>query len=328
MLNNPLKSTLWTIIFVLVLGRAAFSQEVVIPDFPLGVAGSIESGFFEPYRAQLQAIADTLHAYPKAKAIIVGGADGEQFRENHDALNPGLALGRALILRNLLVNEFKIDSSQIVIWTEDSRIYGSQHRYASVRIDRELADIDSRLKALENRPPVERIVTEVRTEPRDSVIHTEVIENLGLQFGVGVASSPYGVLPAGSFAVSWKKTFYLEAIVGHSFWNNNYNFNGTNLRTKHRVIGGQFLVYPDPDIPVALVGGWIRTEEIAQRFYEYVGLSEGLVLGLRAEPLDFVQITGTYNPSKRRVAGIATSELKEDQFMITVMAFKAFGGGQ
>ena len=328
MLNKSSKSIQWALVLIIVMSLAAFSQEVVIPDFPLGVAGSIESGFFEPYKAQLQAVADTLRTYPKARAIIVGGADGEQFRENHDALNPGLALGRALILRNLLVNEFKIDSSQIVIWTEDSHVYGSEHRYASVRVDRELADIDNRLTLLENRPPVERIVTEVRGEPRDSIVHTQVIENIGLQFGAGLASSPYGVLPAGSFAIFWKKSFYFEAIVGHSFWNNNYNFNGTDLKTKRRVIGGQFIVYPDPDIPVGIVGGWIRTEEIAQRFYEYVRLSEGLVLGLRAEPLDFIQITGTYNPSKRRVAGTATSDLKEDQFMITVMAFKAFGGGK
>lgn len=72
----------------------------------------------------------------------------------------------------------------------------------------------------------------------------------------------------------------------------------------------------------------MRTEEIAQRFYEYVRLSEGMVLGLRAEPLDFIQITGTYNPSKHRVGGITNSEFKDNQFMITVMAFKAFGGGK
>lgn len=328
MLNKSIKSTLWATALFLVMSLTTSSQEVVIPDFPLGVAGSIESGFFESYKVQLQSVADTLRAYPKAKAIIVGGADGEQFRENHDALNPGLALGRALILRNLLVNDFNVDSSQIVIWTEDSRVYGPEHRYASVRVDRELADIDSRLSVLENRPPVERIVTDVRGEPRDSIIHTEVVENLGVQFGVGLTSSPYGILPAGSFSVNWKRRFHLEALVGHSFWNNDYNFNGTNLKTKRRVIGGQFIVYPDPDIPVGIVGGWIRTEEIAQKFYEYVGLSEGLVLGLRAEPLDFLHITGTYNPSKHRVAGVATSDLKEGQFMLTVMAFKAFGGGK
>ena len=328
MLNKTIKSVLWTAALVLVMSMAASSQEVIMPDFPLGVAGSIESGFFEPYKAQLQAVADTLRAYPKARAIILGGADGEQFRDNHDALNPGLALGRALLLRNILVNDLKVDSAQIVILAEDSRIFGPEHRFASVRVDRALSDIDNRLTMLENRPPVERIVTEIHDAPRDSIIRTEVVENLGLQFGVGLTSSPYGILPAGSFSVNWKRRFHLEAIVGHSFWNNDYNFNGTILKSKRRVIGGHFIVYPDPDIPVGIVGGWIRTEEIAQRFYEYVGLSEGLVLGLRAEPLDFLQITGTYNPSKHRVAGIATSDLKEGQFMLTVMAFKAFGGGK
>ncbi len=328
MLTKFIKIPLLALALVYTMGIAGFSQEVVIEDFPLGVAGSIDPDFFTPYKSQLQAVADTLRAYPKAKAVIVGGADGEQFRENHDALNPGLALGRALILRNLLVNDFKVDSSQIVIWAEDALAFGPKHRFASVRIDRELSDIHRRLADLENRPPVEKTITEIHDVPRDSVVHTEVIENLGLQFAAGLSSSPYGVLPTGSFAIFWKKSFYVEAIVGHTLWKSDFDFNGTKLDTKRRMLGGQVVVYPDPNFPVGIVGGWMRTEEISQLFYEYVKLSEGLMLGLRSEPLDFLQITGTYNPSKRRVAGVATSELKDDQFMISVMAFKAFGGGK
>lgn len=328
MINKIAKTLMCALALLMILILTASSQEVVIPSFPLGVAGSIEPDFFKQYQSQLQAVADTLIAYPKAKAIIIGGADGIPYWQNHDALNPGLALGRALVLRNILVNEFKVDSSQVVIWTEDSKEYGPEHRFTSVRVDRELADIDRRLTELENRPPVERVVSEVSGVPRDSVMHTEVIENLGLQFAVGISSSAYGPIPAGSIVIFWKKSIYVEGLFGHTFWNEDYNFGGTILDIKRRIIGGQVIVYPDPDVPVGIVGGWIRSEEIAQRFYEYVRLSEGLTLGLRAELLDFVQITGTYNPSKRKIVGIIPTELKDDQFMISVMAFKAFGGGK
>ena len=321
------KILMTALVLTMVLSSAGLTQEVVIPDFPLGIAGSIDADFFNPYRGQLQAIADTLSAYPKAKAIVIGGADGEPYRQNHDALNPGLALGRALILRNLLVNEFKVDSSQIVIWAEDSPEYGSGHRYASVRVDREMADIDRRLTELENRPPVEK-VTEVRSEPSDSVIRTDVVENLGLQFGLGVSSSSFGPLPVGSIDIFWKKRIYIEGLFGHTFWNEDYNYSGSNLDIKRRIIGGRIIVYPDPDVRVGIVGGWIRSEEIAQPQYLYVRLSEGIDLGLRAEFLDCLQITGTYNPSKRRIVGTTNSELNDDQFMISAMFFKALGGGK
>jgi hypothetical protein len=327
MVNKMKKLLLGTMILVLSLSAIGATQEVVIPDFPLGIGGSIEPGIFDQYKSQLQTIADTLKAYPKARAIVIGGADGVPYNKNHDALNPGLALGRALILRNLLVNEFNVDSLQIVIWADEATQYGSEHRYASVRVDREMADIDRRLTELENRPPIEK-VTEVISAPRDSVIHTEVMENLGLQFAAGISSSAYGPVPLGSIAIFWKKKIYAEGIFGHTFWNEDYNFGSTVLDIKRRTIGGYIVVYPDSDVPIGIVGGWVRTEEIAQPFYEYVRLSEGIALGLRAELLDVLQITGTYNPSKRRIVGITNSDLKDDQFMISVMAFKAFGGGK
>ncbi len=328
MLNKSIKTVLGVLILAMVLGISASAQEIVMPDFPLGIGGSVGEGFFSQYRGQLQVIADTLRAYPKAKAVVIGGADGEQYQKNHDALNPGLALGRALILRDLLITEYKVDSAQIVIWAEETQEYGPGHRYASVRVDRELADIDRRLTELENRPPAEKIVTEVRGEPRDSIVHTNVIENLGLQFAVGVSSSSFGPVPMGSIAIFWKKSIYVEGIFGHTFWNEDYNYSGSNLDIKRRIIGGRIIVYPDPDLPVGIVGGWVRSEEIAQPFYQYVRLSEGIDIGLRAELFDFLQITGTYNPSKRRVVGTTISEFNDDQFMISAMVFKAFGGGK
>jgi hypothetical protein len=93
-----------TLISLAFLTGPVLSQEVVITDFPLGVGGSVDPDVFKPYYAQLKAISDTLRMYPLARAIVAGGADGEEYRENNDAKNPGLALGRAYILRNLLIS--------------------------------------------------------------------------------------------------------------------------------------------------------------------------------------------------------------------------------
>ncbi|MGH8015405.1 MAG: hypothetical protein ACREBV_04385, partial [Candidatus Zixiibacteriota bacterium] len=132
----------------------------------------------------------------------------------------------------------------------------------------------------------------------------------------------------GSIDIFWKKSIYIEGIFGHTFWNEDYNYRGSNLDIKRRIIGGRVIVYPDPDLPIGIVGGWVRSEEIAQPYYQYVRLSEGIDVGLRAELFDCLQITGTYNPSKRRIVGTTISEFNDDQFMISAMVFKAFGGGQ
>ncbi|HQL25259.1 MAG TPA: hypothetical protein PKY95_12640, partial [candidate division Zixibacteria bacterium] len=73
----------------LVLGATAGAQEVVIPGFPEAVGGSIGEEFFQPYYADLQALADTLAQYPLMLAVVTGGADGLEYREHHDAKNPG-----------------------------------------------------------------------------------------------------------------------------------------------------------------------------------------------------------------------------------------------
>ena len=79
---------------VLLTGVAA-PQEVVIKDFPLGVAGSIGQDIFKPHHDDLKAIADTLNKYPLLRALITGGADGFRYRQANVAKNPALALGRA-----------------------------------------------------------------------------------------------------------------------------------------------------------------------------------------------------------------------------------------
>jgi hypothetical protein len=276
--------------------------------------------FFKPYYADLQSVADTLHKYPMVTAIITGGADGERYRQNNDAQNPALALGRAHVLHDLLMNKFNVDSTQLVIQSEDVKTKGARYRYASVRISPELYNIEKRLGAVENRPPLEKHFTEVQE------ITNEIEENLGLHLSVGLSSSPFGGIPVVACAFSWKKVVYVEGIVGHTFWNSSFTFEGNDLDTKRRLVGGYLIYYPYNHIPVGIVGGWVRIEEISQEYYEYVKLSDGPVLGLRGSPHKFISITGAYNPSKHRITGNSKSKAENDQFLISITAHMRFGG--
>jgi len=310
---------------VLLLSGVVWPQEVVISDFPLGLAGSVGQDLIKPYYSELKALVDTLNKYPLARAIVSGGADGEQYRENNDAHNPAVALGRAHVLRGVLITEFKVDSSRIIVQSEDVTAKGGRHRYASVRVDRDLSDLETRVDALESRPPVEKHFTEqtiVRETPGGFA------KDFGLQFGVGVSSSPYGGIPMVAGAATWKRMIFAEAIAGHTFWNGTFRFRGVDLDTKRRFIGGRVIVYPFTRIPVGLVGGWIRIEEVSQEYYKYVKLSEGPMLGLRVTPLEFLSITGTYNPSKRRVADGIRSSSANGQFLVSIMAHLAVGGAK
>lgn len=302
------------------LAGPVWTQEVIITDFPVGVAGSIDENFFEPYYAGLQAIADTLHRFPLARAIVTGGADGLEYRRNHDAVNPGLALGRAHVLRELMINRFRTDSTQLIVQSRDVEMEGGQYRYAGIRVARDLTDLESRLNALENRPPVEKHFTEIRD------VIGDFKEDLGLQLGLGFSTSPFGGIPMVSGAVSWKRIIYVEGIAGHTFWNGTFKFENTDLDTKRRLIGGQLIVYPSDRWRVGIVGGWIRIEEIAQEYYEYVKLSDGPMLGLRASPFDFLSVTGVYNPAKHRLAGDRKSHSDNDQFLLSLTAHIGFGG--
>lgn len=302
----------------------ALSQEVVITDFPLGIGGSVDPAIFQPYHDQLKAIADTLARYPLARAIVMGGADGEMYRQSNNAKNPGLALGRAHILRLLLINEFKIDSAQIIIQSQDVPTKGSRYRYAGVRVERDVSDLearlDERLDSLENRPPDVQHFTEVRE------ITQNLAEHMGLQLSIGASSSPYGGVPIVGGAVTWKRIIYVEGILGHTFWNGSFQYHGFNLDTKSRLAGGALVVYPCRRLPLGIVGGWLRIEEISQEYHEYVKMSEGPMLGLRATPFPFLSVTGTYNPSRHREAGDFKSRAKNDQFLLSITAHKTFGG--
>jgi hypothetical protein len=298
------------------------AQEVIITGFPLGVGSDVDSEFFESFYPQLQSLVDTLQQYPWSFAVVTGGADGIRFNENHDAKNPGLAVGRAQALRNLLVDEFGIDPGRIMIQADYSEVKGGPYRYAAVRVVRELSDMEARIDSLEKRPPVESRITEVKE------IYSSMSENMGLQLGAGLSSSPFGVIPVVTGAISWKRFVFVEGIVGHTFWDNSFSIENDNLATRRRVAGGLAVIYPFQDIPIGLAGGWIRVEEIAQRYNEYVRMSEGPVIGLRITPLDYLSITAIQNTAKHNIIGDIQSRLKNGQFIVFATVHVLFGGGK
>jgi hypothetical protein len=294
----------------------------VVEGFPIGVGGGASPKFFEPYYAQLQSIADTLLEYPLAWAIVTGGADGKRYRRDNDAKNAALALGRAHALRNVLVQKFNLDPTRIVVQSGDVKVEGAPYRHARVRIVWDLAGLDARLDTLANRPPVENRITEVKE------ITSEVAENMGLQLSAGLSSSPFGAIPIVAWAVTWKRSIFIEGVVGHTFWNSTFWFEGTELDTRRRMAGGLVTVYPFESKRVGFLGGWIRIEEISQQYYEYAKMSEGPLFGLRVSPLDYLSIMGAYNPAKHRLAGDRIKKSKDGQFLISITVHTDFGGGK
>jgi hypothetical protein len=282
------------------------ANELVISGFPVGVGGSVAESFYQPHYPKLQTIADSLAANPLYRAIITGSADGIQYRQNNDAVNTGLALGRAHALMNLLINRFKVDSSQIIVQSIDVATEGAQYRSVSVRIVHDLDELDSRLAKLE-----------AQESPED---------NMRLHVGAGLSSSPYGVMPLVTASIDWRRFIYFEGLLGHTFWDESFTFQATDLDTKSRMVGVQIAVYPFENTPVGFVAGWLRTEEISQRFYEYVQLSEGLIVGLQTRPTEYLTITGAFNPSKRRIVDDLIAQSKNGQFWLSVTLNTAFGG--
>lgn len=316
---------------LLMFPAIAITQTVVISDFPLGTGGSVGEDFFKPYQSQLQAIADTMQKYPLVGAIVTGGADGETFRRANDAMNPALALGRAHALRNILVNNFGIDSTRITLQSEDVKARGPRYRHATVRIAWETSKIKAGLRGMSarldtvsakldtvvNRPPVEQYITQV-TE--------SISETMGLQLSAGVASTPFGAIPIVSGAVTWERILFVEVIAGHTFWNSSFSIDGEKLDTRRRLVGGLVTLFPWENKPVAIAAGWIRTEDISQQFFEYVRMTEGPLIGIRVRPYDFISITGAYFPAKRRIVTDPVQISNINEIMVFMTVHTIFGG--
>jgi len=309
---------------LLLLTPMTLPQEVTITDFPLGVGSRVDHSFFKPYDKQLRTLADTMKSDFHAIAVITGSADGVTYRSSHDAKNPGLALGRAHALRNYMVAELGVDSLHIAIQSEDARQVGGQYRSVSVRL---LRHWFGPAKTAEPVPvPLPDLA---RTEAVPSQVEPTapvLIRQVGLQFGVGVTSSPFGGIPFGAAALTWRRIIFIEASLGYTFWDNDYRLQRTTLNTRRRISGARLIVYPFESLPVGVVGGWSRIEEISQSYYQYVRLSEGLELGLRATPFPFASVTAAYNPSMHRTAGESHAQTKNGQFQISCMLHLTFGG--
>jgi len=169
--------------------------------------------------------------------------------------------------------------------------------------------------------PVETRITEL-TE-----VSNFMPQDMGLRFGAGFSSSPFGVIPIISGAISLKRNVLVEIVAGHTFWNNSFRFNNTNLDTRRTMVGGQLIVYPFETTPVGFVAGWIHIEEVSQDFSQFVKMSEGLSLGARYTPYNFLSFTGTYFPSRRRIAGVRITNSEYDQFLFSTNVHFDFGGG-
>jgi hypothetical protein len=92
--------------------------------------------------------------------------------------------------------------------------------------------------------------------------------------------------------------------------------------------GGLAVVYPLSEIPVGIAGGWIRVEEISQKYNEYVRMSEGPVIGLRITPHENLSITVIQNTAKHNIIGNLESRLKNGQFIVFATVNFLFGGGK
>ena len=305
------------------------SQDLLLPGFPVGVGIDVDQSFFSQYDIQLRAVADSLGKYPKSLAIVTGGADGNRYPRYNDALNPSLALGRAQALRNVLVNNYNVDSTQILVQAADAKNKGEQYRYASIRIIHGTDEIEGRLHLLEQKEPpyarfaeIDEKIAELQQRPEPRML----IEDLALHLGAGLSTSAFGPIPIVTGAVSWKKDVYVEGVFGHTFWNSSFDFNGADLDTRKRLSGAQVIVYPFDETPVGFLGGWVRQEEISQTFYKYVELSEGPVFGVRVLPTENFTLTAAYNPSKQLEAGFPLSETDNDLFQLSVTYFLTIGG--
>lgn len=317
-----MRLVLLTIGCLVLLLSVAWSNEVVVTGFPVGIGGDVGAEFFKPYYPALKTIADTMKEYPLAHAIVTGGADGVRYRHGNDTKNPSLALGRAHALRNLLIREFGVDSTRVFVQSQDSRTEGELYRFAKVRVSLALSALEARVIEVENRPPIEKQFTEIREVP------IELPDKLHLGVGGGLVASPYGGMPIFSGIVTWDQKIYFEGFLAHTLWDDKYFYAGTDLTTRRRMTGWQMAYFPKDDLPVGLVAGWVRAEELAQDYYKYVRMSEGPIFGLRVLPLDYISVTAVYNPVRQRAAGMSLSETKHDLFLLTISVHHLWGGGK
>ncbi len=293
-----------------------WSQQVIIAGYPKGVAGSVSGDFFKPVYNQLQEVADVLNQNPTADGIIMGGADGNQYRTNHDAKNPGLALGRAHVLRRLMIDFFDVDSTQLIIESDDGKVKGGEYRYSSIRIRRELP------------LPTPKADTVYLVPQIKEIYHNYYNDEFGLKIGVGITGTPSGIIPSVSGAVVYKDWLYVEGLFGHTFWSDSRDVAGISYSTWSRFIGGQLVVFPFDKKTIGFSTGWIRLEEISQHYYKYLLMSEGITLGMRLRITKNLELEGKYFPNKQRLAEMERDYAvsKKNQWLLSISYNLSFGG--
>lgn len=323
--ENLVKKSLLLIFGLVALSVSSVNaQEVVVTGFPLGVGASVDPELFVPYRAQLQELADSLSLYPRARAVLVGRADGIRFRLGNDGKNPAVSLGRAHALRNILVNDYLVDSTQIWIQSSETFAKGDEYRSVSVRIEYPPVEPDP------FPAPIAYVTPEVQpTGTAVDVYH----DQMTLRLSGGVTSTPFGSLPTVAGAVSWNHTVSIEVIMGHTFWNDEFILTDPVLQpqrldTWRRMVGGRLNIYPWESQPVGFVFGWARIEEIAKSQYEFVKLSEGPVFGMTVIPFPNVSLMAAFNPARHRIAPSDKSFGKDGQILVSISMFTDFGGSR
>ncbi len=294
-------------------------KEVVIYGYPLGVGESIGEKFYHPYDGDLRQVADYLNSHKTMKGIITGASDQFRYQKDHDAKNPGLALGRAIDLKRYMIERFGVDSTQLVIQVDEPSAKGAQFRYASIRLD------------LPEQLPSQ--VDTLYMEPRIIIQETNNYwDNLGLNFRIGVSSSPYGAIPIVAGAIVYKDKLHVEAQFGHTFWSDQRDLAGMSLSVWRRMSGGQMVYFlinrPQGHLQVGPAIGWFRIEEISQYYYGYTRMSEGLTLGVRLRLFNCLDATGSYFPHKERAAERQFAVTKDGSFLMAITFNHYFGGGK
>ena len=312
------KLSCYVLVILFLLTAHGWSQEVVIAGYPKGVAGSIGGDFFKPVYGQLQEVADVLNQNPTADGIITGVADGNKYRKNNDAKNPGLALGRAHVLRQLMIEKFGVDSTQLIIQSIDVKVKGGEYRYSSIRVRRELPLPMPKADTVYLQPQIEK--TEIH--------HNYYNDEFGLKLGIGMTGTPSGIIPSVSGAVVYKKWLYIEGLFGHTFWSDSRDVAGVSYDTWSRFTGGQLVIFPFDKKTVGFSAGWIRLEEISQYYYKYALMSEGLTMGVRLRITENLGLDGKYFPNKQRLAEMEREYAvsKQNQWILSVTYNFSFGG--
>lgn len=301
----------------------AVAEEIVIRGFPLGVGENLDDQFLAPYYSQLAALAESLRIDPLAELVVRGSRDDSRYRNDHDAKNAGLSVGRADLVEKYLVQNFGADSNRISIETQLEKGHGDRYRYVSIRLVRRFGSLLARIDTLE------RQINSLGQQPlaeRPQPARKPEVNDFVIEMTAGISTTPFGAVPTGTGAFVYRRWLYIQGILGHTWWDSRSNFSGRRLYTWHRLAGGMIIAYPSFSRPVGLAAGWLRHEDISQSYYRYVRMTEGPIFGARVSPFKRILVGLYYNPMKR-VIGTDRAKISANQFLVSV-SYQLIGSGK